>query len=96
MGALRRQRRDDAAVFAPEAAVHRPVFEEAGPGAPIIPSPARNLQQIVEESWGQGEANASAHRWSPQATLLFTGSVSLLLWGITIGAVFAAIRLLNR
>jgi len=46
-----------------------------------VPSPALALQQRLFEELTADEADDDGRRWSPRATMLFCGVVSLTLWG---------------
>jgi hypothetical protein len=70
-------------------------FDVGEVGVQKRPSPARALQQAVEDSWGP-QAPTVSQRWLPRSTLLFSGGASLLLWAAIIGAVLGAVRLFDR
>jgi hypothetical protein len=56
-----------------------------------IPSPALALQQRLLEQLNAEAAEDDGHRWSPRATMLFCGAVSLAAWG-AIALAIAAFR----
>jgi hypothetical protein len=56
------------------------------------PSPALALQQQINEAWSEDARADPDTRWSPRATLLFSGSVAGLLWGAIAMAIYAATR----
>jgi hypothetical protein len=56
------------------------------------PSPALALQEQINEAWSENADADTETRWSPRATLLFSGGVAGLLWGAIAIAVFAVTR----
>jgi hypothetical protein len=46
-----------------------------------VPSPALALQQRLFAELTAEDADDDGQRWSPRATMMFCGAVSLTLWG---------------
>jgi hypothetical protein len=46
-----------------------------------VPSPALALQQRLFAELTAEDADDDGRRWSPRATMMFCGAVSLTLWG---------------
>jgi hypothetical protein len=58
---------------------------------PSVASPARSRQELIEAAWRERAAQPG-RRWSPRATLAFSGGAALLLWGMIGLAIHAAVR----
>jgi hypothetical protein len=56
------------------------------------PSPAIALQHELERQWRARAGIQQAVRWSPKASLAFSGAIGLTLWGVIAAAVLAALR----
>jgi hypothetical protein len=56
------------------------------------PSPAIALQHELERQWRARAGIQQAVRWSPKATLAFSGALGLTLWAAIAAAALAALK----
>lgn len=77
----------------PEPQREFPRVADQGHPESATPSPALSLQERLSEAWREPPlAPQTDRRWSPRATLLFGGGISLGLWAALATALAALTR----